>query len=268
MRKITKSRKYPKKGKEWTKIEIKRFKRLYPIYSVSRLVNEFGRTGGAIAERARVYGLKKDVSKGYKGRPYDFRLWTDQETYFLRRNFKKMTCSDIAAALGRNMGSVIHKARDLGFKKAQKWTAKEDKLLKKLYYKRPLRELEDVFDCCDNVIFKKARKLGIPKRVKPWTDKELKFLKKNYGRMLVKEIARHVARPRKGIMYKASELGLRMDKEYRQRHFLRYWKPKQIDFLRKNYQQMTAREIAAVLGKSIAAVHGRVTLMGLKKMKN
>jgi len=45
----------------------------------------------------------------------------------------------------------------------------------------------------------------------------------------------------------------------------RIWKKKELEFLMKNYPEMTAREIAEKLGRSVRAVWGKATKLGITK---
>ena len=268
---ITKSEQYPRRCKQWTKGEHKRLRRLYPIHSIGRLTREFGRTANSISCQASKLGLKKDISKGYRGPEGEYRLWTDEETAFLRRHYKKLTCSDIAAAIGRGCSAVAGKLSLLGLRKATAWTAKENELLKKVYNKRPLRELTGIFGRSHNTISKQARKLKIPKRAKPWTNPQIKYMRKNYGWMTAMEMAKHVGHSPAMIRAKARKLGFSKDKEFRKRihprGFLISWTPEQVDFVKKNYQKLTAGEIAAAIGKTLSGVQGKASNLGLKKVK-
>ena len=268
---ITKSKQYTRHIERWTKAEHKRLRRLYPIHSIGWLSREFGRTTSAISGQAYKLRLKKDVSKGYRGPESDYRLWTEQEIAFLRRHYKGMTFSDIAVAMGRSCSSVVSKAKSFRLRKAKVWTARENVQLKKLYNVRPLRELVGIFGLSRNTISKQARKLEIPKRTKPWTNSQIKYLKKNYGSLTSMELAKRVGRSPGMVIAKARKLGLHKDKDFRKkihpRGFLISWTRKQIKFLLKHYQTMTAREIASALAKTKTAVQSRAYKLKLKKSK-
>lgn len=169
------------------------------------------------------------------------------------------------------MKRVAGKLSFLRLRKATEWTDKENKLLKKVYNKRPLRELVGIFGRSHNTITKQARKLKIPKRAKPWTNPQIKYMRKNYGWMTAMEIAKHAGHSPQMVREKARRLGLRKDKEFRKRihprGFLISWNHKQINFLSKHYQTLTAREIAAAIGKTVSTVQSRAWGLGLEKRK-
>ena len=250
---------YPRNHKPWTKLEDRQLKLLYPKYSDLRLVREFGRTAKALSARAGNLGLKKDVSKGYQRLLSGWRKWTGKEIGFLRKHYKTMMFSDIAAAMGRSCGSVGAKANRLGLKKNKLWTTGEEKRLRQLYPKYSFKELAKEFNCSRYGLRVHAKKMGLPRKALPisgytWSRKEIKYLTKNYHLMPADQLTKCGKHSIHAIRQRARELGLRSGV---------YWTEKQKQYLKRWYYKNPLKELAEYLGRSSYAVRRYVMLLGL-----
>jgi len=63
-----------------------------------------------------------------------WRRWTEEEVKFLKENYKKMECLEIAMILNRSVTSVAQKAKNLGLKKKKHSNGVFPKYLKQFKY--------------------------------------------------------------------------------------------------------------------------------------
>ena len=256
---LLKNNLYPRRRKPWTKLEDLQLRLFYPKYPNSWLAREFGRTPPAISGRAGRCGLKKDVSKGYQPPLREQRLWTDKEFNFLRKHYKTMAASDIAAVIGRSCDSVHTTAVCLGLKKIKLWTAGEDKRFRQLYQKYSFKELTKEFNRSKRTLYLHAKKIKLPRKAFPlskytWSREEIKYLIKNYHLMSRRQLAKHVKHSACGVQGKARELGLRSGM---------YWTEKQKQYLKRWYYKKPLKEIAKSLGRGLYAVQEYAPSLGL-----
>ena len=261
---LLKNNLYPRRRKPWTKLESQRFILLHPKYPNLWLAREFGRTTGAIANRACNLGLKKDVSKGYQLPLSDRRRWTRKETAFLLKHYKTMAHFDLAAIMERTCNSLNHKANCLGLKKIKLWTTGENKRFRQLYEKYSLKELAKEFNCSKYRIYIHAKKIGLPRKALPlsaymWSREELKYLTKNYHLMSPRQLAKHLKYSVSAIRNKARKLGLRSGV---------FWTEKQKQYLKRWYHKTPLKEIARRLGRNESSVHRMLRITGLKQKRH
>ena len=168
-----------------------------------------------------------------------------------------MTSSDIAALLDRSCGSVATKAKYLGLKKAKVWTTQEKELLKKIYRRRPLGEVAQIFGRSKQAVSNQARKMEIAKKARRWTKAELKYLMKNWRIMTAEELSRRIRHSPMTIRGKFRKLGLKK---------MTYWTGKEQQYLRRHYGKKGSRAIAEFLGKGLVAVEVKAQKMKLRRI--
>jgi len=95
---------------------------------------------------------------------------------------------------------------------------------------------------------------------KKWRNQETCYLKMNYGKKTSKDIVLALNRSQHSVYNKAEELGLGTNICGRGRK----WKEKEIQFLRKSYEEKPVGEIARELGRSISSVQQKARRLGLK----
>lgn len=95
--------------KRWTKQELDEFKELYAIMTAPELAKHFGTTKLAIYVKANKMGLRKD-------QPCKIKL-SQEQIWWLKRNFKDMRNEICAVYLGISLRSVVRIARCYGLKK-------------------------------------------------------------------------------------------------------------------------------------------------------
>jgi hypothetical protein len=96
-----------------------------------------------------------------------------------------------------------------------------------------------------------------------WTQKEIEYLKNQYGKQPAKEIAKTLGRPLRGLYSKAEALGL----DGKRGHWastgkVGAWTVDEEQFLRENYLTLGAKACAERLGRTVAAVHGKIRKTG------
>jgi hypothetical protein len=98
---------------------------------------------------------------------------------------------------------------------------------------------------------------------KRWTEEEVEYLKENYGTVSAREIAETLGRGLPGLHSKAATLGL----DGRVGHWshakrVGAWTKEEIEFLKANYLTLGAEACARQLGRTKAAVHGKIRKVG------
>lgn len=176
------------------------------------------------------------------------------------------------------------------------WTGPEERLVAKLYYTVPVKEIALQLGRTKDAVRARANKLGVSRPHGPqWTQKELDFLRKYFPSKGKEFVAKALkSRPRR-IEDKAIALGLVFTKHVKkmmhqpiykrlEMHpelylWKRYkrppivpgvrkpWSKEEIEFLTKNYKTMRFRGIAERLQRTPLAVTHMVSNIGLKKRR-
>ena len=99
---------------------------------------------------------------------------------------------------------------------------------------------------------------------KRWTEQEVEYLKQHYGVKSAREIAETLGRPLNGLHSKAETLGLDGKRGHWSSTGKRVgaWTDEEIKFLQENYLDLGAEECANQLGRTKAAVHGKIRQVG------
>ena len=93
--------------------------------------------------------------------------------------------------------------------------------------------------------------------IKGWNSNELEFVVKNYSNMTINDIAKELNKKPKTVTYAAKKLKLK-----KQNHSK--WTEEEFQYLREHTMD-TSEEIAKVLKKTVNAVNGKRTVLGLYK---
>lgn len=94
-----------------------------------------------------------------------------------------------------------------------------------------------------------------------WTEEEVEFLKENYHEKTAEEICQKLGRTEVAVYRKALRLGL----TWSVKHNPRRWTEEQIQTLKTEYADHTARELASKVGHSVHATEQKIRRCGLKK---
>lgn len=99
--------------KHWPQQELDDFKELYPTMTAPELATYFGTTKQAIYVKANKMGLHKD-------QPCKIKL-SQEQIWWLKRNFKDMRNEICAVYLGISVRSVVRLARFYGLEKTSQF---------------------------------------------------------------------------------------------------------------------------------------------------
>lgn len=162
-----------KKGKLWSKKEINRLKKLYPILPISKLRGHFPkRSDGTITTTALSLGLKKNYIKQPHSPNYN--LWRKQKD-LLAKLYPTTDNKELAQLLGRTPCAIQAQATKMGLHKSlyvpgkqsgkgeRLWTPKEDNLLRKLYPTTKTKDLAAQLDRTVDAVITRAGRLGVRK---------------------------------------------------------------------------------------------------------
>jgi hypothetical protein len=149
----------PPPKKEWTEKEIELLKKLWADKncSIDEAARRLNKTRGAVHFRAWSMGLR---------RPEKWRFWSEEQTRYLRKNYKKKPLSQIAKDLGVTKSSLFHKASRMGFRlkrSPRAWTKTEDDYIRQNYLNMLSREIGEKLDRSADVIMNRAKILGLRK---------------------------------------------------------------------------------------------------------
>ncbi|OQY09293.1 MAG: hypothetical protein B6I28_03370 [Fusobacteriia bacterium 4572_132] len=97
----------------------------------------------------------------------------------------------------------------------------------------------------------------------PWTNEEINFLKENGEKMSAKTISNFINKGRSSIVEKRNLLGI----VYINKGAGKKWKEEEIEFLKKNYEEMTYEELGKKISRTKSSVSRKVISLGLKKVK-
>lgn len=194
--------------------------------------------------------------------------WTDSEEEYLKGNYKEKTAKEIAETLSRSRESVYNKARNLGIKSGragpgQKWTEKEREFLKENIDKKTPKEIGEELGRSKHSVFRKRKELGLETPFvgigRGWTDEEIDYLVENYDEKTAEEIGDELNRSIDSVQGKVKNLGL----DTKRVGSGKEWTEREEDFLKSNYEDMTAHEIANELDRTFHSVVEKGENLGL-----
>lgn len=223
--------------KRWSKEEDEYLILNYHKTPRSRIVAALGRTVNAIEHRAACLNIH--------------RKWNDRNIETLRRLWLKgKSGEEIAEKIGKTAGAVKSKANALGLKRELFWTAEETGLLKHYYPTLSNKKIAEKLDKTIPAVMHKAATLGLKKDTS-WTAKEIAILKKYYQTLPDKQIVAKLRnKTANAVKVKALSLGLTKRTSRKEMS----WTAVETDFLQKNYNTLTYKQIAQKLGKTRSAV--------------
>ena len=278
---------------KWTKDDINKLKKLSNTYHYKDIAKMMGRTENAIYLKARRLGITLIMSK---------RKWTtDEEEYFknywgkmpiealaseLKRtvfslkvkatrmnlgsmlsNTDKLSISEVSDILGVTRDRIVLKWIKLGLKVEKVLLGKEKEymvvsydnlieFLKNNPYEWDSRNIDEELFPESEWLKKKKRwdEKNNPLFYRRWTDEELfiaiKMINEDKD---YEEIAIEINRSKQAVAYMLRSLGYKLHE----------WNAYQNDFLISNYQDMTYKQIAEILNKSLDSVEYHIKKEGL-----
>lgn len=195
------------------------------------------------------------------------RMWTDKEIRFLKKNAQTMTNKELAKALNRNIGSISTKVMQLGIPREhnKSWTQEELDFMKENANKMTNQEIADTLGRNIGSVAKLIPEMGLERKRprKSWTIKELEFLQKNVIKMTNQQLADALGRNISSVATKIVELDL--SSQIRESGGRRRWTQEELDFMKENAYELTNKQIAKKLNRSLGSVALKMCDLGYKR---
>ena len=287
---------------EWTEEEVKQLKQLSEIYHYTTIAKIMNKTENAIYLKARrlKITLIQDRREWTKEEEEELReLWGYQTIETIAKKLKRTIFSLKVKAIRMNLGSMIDNNYelltisdisellnvsrdristtwvDLGLKLKKKSLTEN-----KSYYTITLEELIKFLKENQNEWDSRNLELIILGNEPEWLkEKRRRDIKENplwYRRWTIEEIKQAENMFKSGTDYstiasfiersESSVANLLRNMGYSYQ-LTKYWKDKEIKFLRENYEKMTYEEIAEHLNRTTKAVGAKVSELGYQKTK-
>lgn len=193
----------------WSRAEVAKLTKLYPMTSDKDLAVILARPVWGVTGKARTLRLEKDYAGGYRRQQcFSPVPWSDNEEKSLQALFPTTPNEEIAETLGRSLNAVLMKSRKLGLRKMEFWSKDEDELLKKLYKNLSYKQLAQRLERTKSAVQIRVITLGLECKVENWTEDEMNFLKKSYRRMTYYKIGEKLGRTWTAVARKAKNMGL------------------------------------------------------------
>lgn len=241
----------------WTREEdelLAELSRDHPSHVIAEIL---GLTLGTVRQRLRQLGL----------RYWKPNTWTTKEKKLVARLYATTPTEEIAERLGRTISSVQYSANELGVRKdSYHWTPALDAELRRLYARTPSRLIAEQLGRSIQGILCRARRLGLRKDENLWTPEEDAQIAELYPTMDTQALAKQMGRTRGAIIAHAAKLGIRkLTKPLGERSSSRAWTPEEKKEFLRLYPATPARELAAMLGRSVQAIEGYAAKFGIKR---
>ncbi len=269
------------KGKRWSKREIKRLKKLYPVMPTPQLLEHFPKRNKAtIMSKANLLGLKKDyITHFVRTDNYERKLWYKQKER-LKKLYPLMNNRELAEKFGCTESAVRGTAWKLGLHKAgfrpggqnekgaRVWTLEEDILIRKLYPTIRTKDLAARLNRNAKAVRGRATVLGIRKDPKfspfakkdAWTVQDTEKLRRlrQQGRTMA-QIAEAIGRTVSSVGHQIEKLGLP------RKSMPKSWSREDEEYLVQHYHKTFRKQIAASLGRTLHAIAARATILKITK---
>ena len=256
VRRVRRTGRRHRAGLPWSPREEELLTELYPTHSKEDLALRLGRSQWSILGKARSLRLTRDLGNGCRRPRSEARRWSFDEIGLLRALYPILPYEEVAERIGRSHDAVKMKARKLGLRKVECWTAVEDELLRDSYRDQHLGRIAERLGRTVLAVKARAIVLGLEVKVRHWTPEEIRFLGDSYGVVEWETIATGLGRTRAATAKKAREIG---------RVRYRRWSREDVRRLTELYPHYTTRAIANRLGHSYEAVRHKVRQWGLRK---
>lgn len=259
--------------KRWSKKEIKRLKKLFPVTPTPLLLVYYPkRTRIALVAKARKLGLRKNYHDGNysPGQLSSTQwLWSAKDIKQLRKLWQKgHTDSEIAEIMGKNIGRVRYQIyrqiREEGLQKKCKWWSKEDEeYLKRHYHTMDSKQIAAVLGKTAEMIRRKAGHLRIT-QPGHWSPEEIETLRQLWQEgNTTAQIAEIIGRTKRAV---AHELA-RQKRDYGLPGKIRPWSKKERKYLIQHYNKETLSQIGAAIGRTRGMIQSMATRLNLVKSR-
>jgi hypothetical protein len=247
---------YLEKWKRWTSKQIKFLRENYPDYTDKQLAEKLKKT--LSATRHKIFRLDL-VRNKHKKR-------TKTEIARFIRLYPHTPNPILAGKFGRTHATIRTYAKLLGLRKkypvgtkGRLWSKKENHLLMKWYPTRTTDVIAGKLSRSIYAVINKAYKLGIIKKRPSLSKKQVGFVKKFYRKMTYEKIAQKFGTTKAVVANTAHKLKLKKPRGRTP------WAATEIKFLRENYLNHTAGQLADKLKKSIKAIYNTALKLNLRK---
>ncbi|MEO8513820.1 MAG: hypothetical protein ABI543_09690 [Ignavibacteria bacterium] len=152
----------PKPTKKWPEAELVLLRKLWvdKKFSAEEVARKLNKTYSATHHQAWKMGLRRPGAPGF---------WSEEDTLYLRRNYKKKTYRQIAEKLGMTTVSVFKKALRLGLRlrgAPVKWKESDNEYIRSHYGKISAREIAGKLNRSYESIITRAGLLGVTRKKK------------------------------------------------------------------------------------------------------
>ena len=272
-----------RKPRLWTKAEIDKLKRLYPMSHNKDLARILNHTILSVLGKAKKLGIKKDWAGGYRvpPPPQTENVWSKEEIKTLRKMYLNSTVSEIAAKLKRSKQAVQSKTKKLGlfheFKKqglfrktkngAHRWTEGEINILKELYPQKRKNYIAEKLGRSPKAVEVMAirLKLTAAPRESSWTVENDEFVKNHIAEWPIEEIAKKLNRTPNAVQRRAWDKHFSRNCPNQHHTQDKSWTTQEIAQLKHWHKKLSKRKIAEKLGRSTRSVKAKAEHLGLKK---
>jgi len=252
----------PQRGRRWSKEEIKRLKKLFPVMPTRRVLSHFsGRSKAAVIGMAQTLGLRKNYlgRTPFRGQlPANQKLWSPADIASLRALWRQgYTESQIAEIIDKKPDSVRYQiyrqVRDAGLpKKLKSWSKEDQDFLVNHYHDMSAGQIAATMRTTKASIHHKACRLEIT-RPNHWTPEDIETLRQLWRQgKTSEEIAESIGKTKSAVDHQL---------ERQRRHFglqgkTKRWSEEAKEYIRRHYHTNTGvDQIAAALAVTTVMVH-------------
>jgi len=273
------------KLKPYTKAEIRRLKRLYPMTHNKDIAKILGRTIASILSKAKNIGIKKDWDGGYRvpQPPQNENPWTKYEVKELRRMYLNSSNGEIAKKLNRTKQAVQAKTKKLKlfreFKEqglvrktgvgVNRWADREINILKKLYPKKSKDYIAKKLGRTIKAVEVMGRRLKLtssaPKK-NIWTIEEDAFIEEHIAKWPIEKIAEKLGKTFNAIQRRAWKKHFTRNCSNKHHTEEKFWTNQEIKQLMHWHGKLSKKDIAKKLGRSLLSVKAKARHIGLRKL--
>jgi hypothetical protein len=237
----------------WTLQEDNTLKANAGVLAAREIAKRIGKSGAAVLGRAGKLGISLRVPS-----------WSKKELAILHARYRLEGGASIARELKRSLASVHHAAKKHGLRvqthvRYPSWTAREEAFIRAHAGQRLAEDIARDLKRTTNAVRLRAIKLGVPlTRTFSLTPAQQKFVRAHFTTMTYRQLGAALKISWRWIQRFAGQQGLR-----KQDHHA--WTPAEDKKLRAMYGTVSTREIARRFRKTMPAIAGRATNLGIRK---
>jgi hypothetical protein len=261
----------PQKGKRWSKKEIKRLKKLYPVMPIAQLLQYFPkRTKAAIAGMAQTLGLRKNGhNENLSHGPLSSKewLWSAEEIEQLRTLWRQgYTETQIAEIMGLKVRYQIDRQIHLNELKGRSkgWSAEEEEYLRHHYHTLSNEQIAVVLGRTASMLHHKATRLKIT-APNYWSPEEIETLRRLWQQgKTCREIGETLGKTEHAVDHAVAK----QQRDFGLPERIKHWSKEEQDYLIKHFQSTSLDRIAAALGRTKGMTQGMARRLKLIKRKS